>query len=106
VLISFDLPILKIARVMSKVRIGWVLTTYDDASKAEADALQPEFLFANLERLPRDEAPLWRGNWDWAIYEVRDLRTAQTLRRQGARFIETMTVRGMMKAYEENRRQW
>jgi glycerophosphoryl diester phosphodiesterase len=106
VLISFDLPILKIARVMSKARIGWVLTTYDDASKAEAEALQPEFLFANLERLPQDESPLWRGRWDWAIYEVRDLRTAQTLRRQGARFVETMTVRGMMKAYEENRRQW
>ena len=106
VLISFDLPVLKIARVMSRARIGWVLTSYDEAVHAEASALQPEFLFANLERLPDDDTPLWRGSWDWAVYEVRDLRTAQRLRDRGARFVETMTVRGMMKAYDESRRQW
>ena len=91
---------------MSRARIGWVLTSYDEATRAEASALQPEFLFANLERLPSDDAPLWHGSWDWAVYEVRDLRTAQKLRDRGARFVETMTVRGMMKAYDENRRQW
>ena len=106
VLISFDLPALKIARVMSKARIGWVLEQYDEATRAEAEALAPEFLFANLERLPNDDTPLWRGSWDWAIYEVRDLRTAQRCRDRGARFVETMTVRGMMTAYEESRRQW
>jgi len=106
VLISFDLPCLKIARVMSSARIGWVLTQYDDAAYAEAKALGPEFLFANLERLPQGDAPLWQGPWDWAIYEVRDLRTAQKLRDRGARFVETMTVRGMMKAYEDSKRQW
>ena len=47
VLISFDLPSLKIARVMGRARIGWVLTSYDEASLAEATALKPEFLFAN-----------------------------------------------------------
>jgi len=106
VLISFDLPCLKIARVMSRARIGWVLMQYDDASHAEAKALSPEFLFANLERLPMGDAPLWQGPWDWAIYEVRDLRTAQKLRERGVRFVETMTVRGMMTAYEESKRQW
>jgi glycerophosphoryl diester phosphodiesterase len=106
VLISFDLPCLKIARVMSNVQIGWVLTQYDDAAHAEARALAPEFLFANLERLPADDTPFWQGPWDWAIYEVRDLRTAQRCRDRGARFVETMTVRGMMSAYEESRRKW
>jgi glycerophosphoryl diester phosphodiesterase len=91
---------------MSRARIGWVLTQYDDASNAEAKALAPEFLFANLERLPQDDTPLWQGPWDWAIYEVRDLRTAQKLRDRGARFVETMTVRGMMTAYEESKRKW
>ena len=106
VLISFDLPCLKIARVMSRARVGWVLTQYDETARAEAAAFGPEFLFANLERLPQGDAPLWKGPWDWAIYEVRDLRTAQKLRKRGARFIETMTVRGMMTAYEESKRQW
>jgi glycerophosphoryl diester phosphodiesterase len=91
---------------MNRARIGWVLTSYDEASRAEATALQPEFLFANHEKLPADKSPLWRGPWDWAIYEVRDLRTAQRLRDRGARFVETMTVRGLMKAFEESRRQW
>jgi len=106
VLISFDLPSLKIARVMSRARIGWVLTSYDEASLAEATALKPEFLFVNHERLPADASPLWPGSWSWAIYEVRDLRTAQRLHDRGARFVETMTVRGLMKAFEESRRQW
>ena len=106
VLISFDLPALKIARVMGRARIGWVLTSYDEASLAEATALKPEFLFANHERLPADASPLWPGSWSWAIYEVRDLRTAQRLHDRGARFVETMTVRGLMKAFEESRRQW
>jgi len=42
---------------MNRARIGWVLTSYDEASRAEATALQPEFLFANHEKLPADKSP-------------------------------------------------
>jgi glycerophosphoryl diester phosphodiesterase len=106
VLISFDLPSVKILRLMTGARIGWVLSQYDDDARAQATELAPEFLFANLERLPADIEPLWPGPWDWVIYEVRDIKTAKACQARGARFVESMTVRGLQNAYAESRRQW
>ena len=106
VLISFDLPSLKILRMMTGARIGWVISEYSDATRDEAAALAPEFMFANLERLPPDAEPLWPGPWAWALYEVRDVKTARECHARGARFVETMAVRGLLHGYEESRRQW
>jgi glycerophosphoryl diester phosphodiesterase len=104
VLISFDLPSVKVLRLMTGARIGWVISAYTDAIREEAAALAPEFLFANLERLPVGIEPLWPGPWAWAIYEVRDVRTARDCHERGARYVETMAVRGLLQGYEENRR--
>jgi glycerophosphoryl diester phosphodiesterase len=106
VLISFDLPSVKILRLMTGARIGWVLSQYDADAQAQAAELAPQFLFCNLERLPAEPEPLWPGPWDWALYEVRDLKTARDCRARGARFVETMAVRGLLRAYAESRRQW
>lgn len=99
VLISFDIASVKILRAMTGARIGWVLSAYDEAARAEAASLAPEFLFANHERLPAAPGPLWSGPWDWAIYEVRDLETALQCRARGAKYVETMDVRGLLAAY-------
>lgn len=105
VLISFDIVSVKILRMMTGARIGWVLTNYDETARAQAASLAPEFLFANLERLPPAE-PLWPGPWKWALYEVRDLKAARDCQERGAHFVETMAVRGLMAAYAESRRAW
>ena len=106
VLISFDLPSVQILRLMTGARIGWVISKYDDATRAQATELAPQFLFANLERLPVEPEPLWPGPWDWVLYEVRDISTVKACQARGARFVETMTVRGLRQAYLESRRQW
>lgn len=106
VLISFDLPSVKILRLMTGARIGWVLSQYGDDARAQATELAPEFLFANLERLPTDIEPLWPGPWDWVVYEVRDINTVKACQARGARFVESMTVRGLQRALAESRRQW
>lgn len=106
VLISFDHASVRILRLMTGARIGWVLPTVDEAARAEAASLAPEFLFANLERLPPEPEPLWPGPWSWALYEVRDVKTARECHARGAGYVETMAVRGLLKAYEESRRQW
>ena len=106
VLISFDLPSVKILRLMTGARIGWVLPQYDAEAQQQAAELAPQFLFANLERLPAEPEPLWPGPWDWAVYEVRDLKTAKACHARGAKFVETMAVRGLLHAYAEARRQW
>jgi len=106
VLISFDLPSVKILRLMTGARIGWVLSQYDAAAQQQAVELAPQFLFANLERLPAEPEPLWTGPWDWALYEVRDLKTAKACQERGAKYVETMAVRGLQHAFTEARRQW
>jgi glycerophosphoryl diester phosphodiesterase len=106
VLISFDIVSVKILRMMTGARIGWVLTSYDDAARAQAASLAPEFLFANVERLPPMPEHLWPGPWKWALYEVRDLQTARDCQVRGAQFVETMDVRGLFCAFAESRRAW
>jgi len=106
VLISFDLVSVKILRMMTGARIGWVLASYDEAARSQAASLAPEFLFANVERLPPLPELLWPGPWQWALYEVRDLKTARDCQERGAHFVETMDVRGLMSAFAESRRAW
>jgi len=106
VFISFDLPSVKILRMMTGARVGWVLQDYSEAALPEAQAFGPDFLFCNLERIPQETTQLWRGPWQWAIYEVRDVRTAQRCHALGAAFVETMTVKGLLAGYEASRRQW
>jgi glycerophosphoryl diester phosphodiesterase len=101
VLISFDLAAVRILRMMTGARIGWVLDQYDAGSLREATALAPEFLFCNLERVPVSVTRLWPGPWEWVIYEVRDLETARQCRELGAQYVETMTVRSLKAAYDE-----
>ncbi len=101
VLISFDLAAIRLLRLMTGARIGWVLDSYDADSLREATTLAPEFLFCNLERVPIGTEELWPGPWDWAIYEVRDLETARHCHGLGARYVETMAVRSLRTAYAE-----
>lgn len=103
VLISFDLPSIASLRLMTGARVGWVLTDYDDESAVQAATLAPEFLFVDVERLPPEPEPLWHGPWSWAVYEVRDLATARRCHAQGARLVETMTVRSLLEAYAQSR---
>lgn len=95
VIISFDRACLGELKRADSVRIGWVVDVYDSTARADADALAPEFLFCDLERLPPGAARLWPGTWEWAIYEIRDAATARAVHARGAGFVETMTVRSL-----------
>jgi glycerophosphoryl diester phosphodiesterase len=100
VLISFDLPCVERLRSMTGARIGWVIERYDEATRAQLQALSPDYVFADFECLPRAaDASLWPGPWTWAIYEVRDLETARRCAQLGAHAVETMHVRAMLEAY-------
>jgi len=105
VFISFDLPSVKILRTMTGARIGWVAQDYSAAALREAQSLAPEYLFCNLERIAEPTEQLWPGPWQWAIYEVRDIETAQRCRAMGAAFVESMAVKALLAAYEEHGRQ-
>jgi len=95
--ISFDLPAIHYARHAIGASIGWVLPQYDSVTALKCEALTPEYLFCDLERLPADGSRLWRGPWCWAIYEVTSLSTALSLAARGVALIETMRVRDLMR---------
>ena len=92
VIISFDLLAIFRARQIGGFRIGWVLPQYDSHTRLKCEALQPEFLFCDQEKIGLAE-PLWRGTWRWVIYEVTAIEQALSLAARGADFLETMAVR-------------
>lgn len=94
VIISFDLPAVFRARQIGGFRIGWVLPQYDSHTRLKCEALQPEFLFCDEEKIGAVES-LWRGTWRWVIYEVTTIEQALSLAARGADFVETMAVRDL-----------
>jgi glycerophosphoryl diester phosphodiesterase len=101
VLISFDLPAVRMLREMTGARIAWVLERYDDASRRLASELGPEYLYCDINDVPADATSLWPGPWHWAFWEVGDMATARRCQRLGARVVEMFNVRDMLRAYAE-----
>ncbi|MBI1194540.1 MAG: glycerophosphodiester phosphodiesterase [Gammaproteobacteria bacterium] len=95
VLISYDHCILDFARERHDVPIGWVLHTYDEASRHMADRLRPNFMICNVTKITPEG--LWPGPWLWALYEFTDLEAALFWHRRGARFIESMAVTELLR---------
>jgi glycerophosphoryl diester phosphodiesterase len=98
VVISFDLAAIHMARQLGGYPIGWVISAYDGHERLKFEALKPEFLFCDYEKLP-PTGNLWRGPWRWALYEVVDPAVAIALADRGADLIETMAVAPMMQAF-------
>ena len=101
VVISFDLPAVHMARQLGAFAIGWVLSEYDGHARLKFEALKPQFLFCDHEKLPPDNERLWRGPWRWAIYEVESVELALALAERGVDFIETMAIAPMIQAFRE-----
>ena len=94
---SADLAAVHSARALAGCPIAWVLPSYDDHTRLKYEALQPDYMFCDRAHLPV-RAPLWRGPWRWAIYEVATLQEAQSLAERGADFVVTRQVRPLSEA--------
>lgn len=98
VLISFDLATVHHVRQTTSLRVGWVLPEYTNLSALKCEALAPDYVFCDHQLLTQTTSRLWRGPWRWAIYEVTTPKLALELAARGARLIETMAVRSMLRA--------
>jgi glycerophosphoryl diester phosphodiesterase len=96
IVISFEQTALRQIRIQARAagapRIGWVVSVWDEAQRAIADELAPDYLFCNYTKIPEPDTPLWPGPWRWAFYEVTDPAVALALARRGAALIETMAL--------------
>lgn len=99
VLISFDLACVHHIRQTSSFRVGWVLPEYTNLSALKCEALAPDYVFCDHQLLTETTSRLWRGPWRWAIYEVTSRQLALDLAARGARLIETMQVRSMLRDF-------
>ena len=97
VIISSDLTAIHRARRLGNSPIGWAIDTYDDHSRLKYEALQPQFLFCEHQKLPA-KARLWQGPWRWVIYDVAQLPLALSLAERGADYVATMSLRAMSVA--------
>lgn len=98
VIISFDLATVHYVRQTTAFRIGWVLPEYTNLAALKCEALAPDYVFCDHQLLTETTSRLWRGPWRWAIYEVTTPQLAVDLAVRGAKLIETMAVRSMLRA--------
>jgi len=103
--ISYEVAALESARALGAHSIGWVAAKWDEASHQIARQLEPDYLFTNHSRLPENPDDIWRGPWQWALYEVTDPELALALATKGIELIETMAIKEMLShpALKQNR---
>lgn len=99
VIISSDLTTVHHVRQVSAYRIGWILPEYTTLSALKCEALAPDYVFCDHQLLTDNTAKLWRGPWRWAVYEVNTRKLALDLASRGARLIQTMEVRNLLREF-------
>lgn len=95
VIISFDLEVLRLCQAKYDVPVGWVLTHYDDATLQEISTAPFDYLICNYRKLPPSPVPLWKGAWDWFIYDVIDASVLNQYHARGVTFFETWNIGAM-----------
>ena len=96
VLISYALEALLTARRNGWRRIGVVIDHWKDHQQELVAAIQPQFLFCDIDDLPR-EGELRIQGVKLVIFEVAEPRVALDLAARGVDFIETFAVGEMLK---------
>lgn len=99
VIMSADFATVHHLRQVSPYRVGWIVPDYSTVSALKCEALAPDYLFCDHQLLTENASRLWRGPWRWAIYEVNSRRQALELGGRGARLVQTMLVREMLREF-------
>ncbi len=95
VVISYHLDLLRAVQKLNICPVGWVLSTYDEASLKKVEHNPTDYLICNYKKLPANARP-WSGVWQWFVYDVVDLELAKQLLAKGVEWIESWDVGGMI----------
>ncbi|MBI4229497.1 MAG: glycerophosphodiester phosphodiesterase [Planctomycetes bacterium] len=101
ILISFSKKFVLAARESGWRQVGAVLERWSDLRDARVRAARPEYIFCNVERLPR--GGLRTGRARLVVYEVGEPGLARDLLKRGASLIETFAIREMAAAFSSPR---
>lgn len=96
VIISFNQDVVHYTRNVSAMRVGWVLPKWNKENRKLLQELKPDFMFCDKEYLPADNNDIWRGVWQWAIYNLDDVNSAIAMSNRGFHFLETNQIGTLM----------
>ena len=96
VIISFNHEVLEYTRKISSMRIGWVLPRWNEANHEILKEMRPDFMFTDKAFLPSNDEDIWRGAWQWAVYNLDDISSAIAMANRGFRFLETNQIGTLM----------
>ncbi len=96
VIISFNPEVVEYTRKISSMQTAWVLPAWNDEIKARVEDLKPEFLFCDVESFPIKDEDVWRGVWQWALYNLDDVPSAIGMANRGIRYLETNQIGTLM----------
>ncbi|MFL6578580.1 MAG: hypothetical protein ACJ8MR_18285, partial [Povalibacter sp.] len=99
VITSSDFTAVHHVRQVSSYRVGWILPEYTRLSALKCEALGPDYLFCDHQLLTENASRLWRGPWRWAIHDVNTRRQALDAAARGARLVQTLQVRQLMREF-------
>ena len=92
VIISFNNMVVEYSRKLSPIRTGWVLPKWNDENQRVLERLKPDFLFCDRNFLPDEDENIWRGSWQWAIYNLDDVSSAIEMANRDIPFLETNQI--------------
>lgn len=96
IIISFNEEVVEYARKVSSMRSGWVLPAWNDDNHLILQKLAPDFLFCDIDLLPREQKSLWQGSWQLAVYNLDDVNSAIEMANRGIQFLETNQIGTLM----------
>ncbi|MDX1388051.1 MAG: glycerophosphodiester phosphodiesterase family protein [Acidobacteriota bacterium] len=97
VVISYLPEVIPRVRDAGWSRTGLILKTWDQRSSAETRALEPDFVFCNVKKLP-SEGDLRSDGFPLAVYDVTDPERALELAERGVDLVETFAIGEMIDA--------
>jgi glycerophosphoryl diester phosphodiesterase len=96
IIISFNHKVIEYTQKKSPMKTGWVLSAWNDNSFKKLKTLQPDFVFCDVEKLPEKNKDIWRGNWEWAVYNLDDVTSATVMANRNISFLETNEIHTLM----------
>lgn len=96
VIISFNQEVVEYTRKISSMRVGWVLPAWNNKNRDLLDELKPDFLFCDKKLLPRNDDEIWRGSWQWAVYNLDEVSSAIEMASKNIPFLETNQIGTLM----------
>lgn len=100
VIISFNYDLLRYARTVSDVQVGWVIPENKTAEKdneQKAQQLLPDYLFVDKKYIPTKNSSLWHGDWCLTVYTVSNEKEIEDYANMGFKLLETNDISSLIK---------